>query len=697
MADIALIKSTAEQLRHQLATLDRLTGKAGERSRDVDRKRQKRQEQKLIIVPQCENRSRREELEADDVAWLMHYFGPASEVKDPFTYEFTSQQRQIIEDFRNAIIYGGDQAEAASRGEGKTTIIERLDTKYTLQGVLSYSVLFQATGALADNSLDSIKTAIEENLLLRADYPEVCVPVAALENTPNRAHYQLVNGFRHDNGEPFEMAPSRFTWCGQEIIFPKVPGSPSAGSIIATRGLDAAVRGLKKRGRRPQLAVIDDPDTEETARSEDQSTKLANRIDKTIAGLGGQKKPIARILLCTIQSRTAVAYRFTDPQLKPSWRGRRFRFLVEKPVRTDLWDDYVSQVQADWRGGTALAEKMYLDNRDEMDRGAVVANPNRYAPWEHSAIQHYYNLVARLGQDAVDTEYQNDPPPESDEDLLILTAYHIQENCVSRWPRRVVPDGTVAITIGADVQKLGLHWVAIAWQPNGAGFVIDYDFWEFMTAGRKAADCEVLILEGLLAWHEAMIAKPFVSSSDEAESFLADLTLIDTGYRDKMWNTQPVQVFCSQVGVKFMAAKGQPNYSRPRERRIRTGDNWHIARDGRSKVVVTNADHWKLKVHEGFLADADQPGSLRLFAKPRIHGRVHRQSHLSFAKHITSESWDNKKLCWSEPTKANHYFDATYQAIVGRSICGIHCVPQAVGKPIPPPAERPTAAQLAKR
>jgi hypothetical protein len=108
----------------------------------------------------------------------------------------------MIEAIRNAIRYGGDQSLAASRGEGKTKIFERTLLKYTLQGIIKFSVLFAATGSAAQDSLQSIMGEIETNERLRADYPEVCVPVLALENTPNRAHYQLVTGRRHDKGGP---------------------------------------------------------------------------------------------------------------------------------------------------------------------------------------------------------------------------------------------------------------------------------------------------------------------------------------------------------------------------------------------------------------------------------------------------------------------------------------------------------------
>ncbi|MGA2619038.1 MAG: hypothetical protein ABSF26_15630 [Thermoguttaceae bacterium] len=55
-----------------------------------------------------------------------------------------------------------------------------------------------------------------------------------------------------------------------------------------------------------------------------------------------------------------------------------------------------------------------------MDAGAVLANPNRFnntflpdgSQAEVSALQRYYNEVARIGQSAVSTEYDNNPPEE---------------------------------------------------------------------------------------------------------------------------------------------------------------------------------------------------------------------------------------------------------------------------------------------
>src|SRR5688500_3732050 len=340
MAKLDELRSLADDLRKRLRQVDQLTGRSAELDGDARRKRDVRASAKEVQIPACEDPERRILLESDDTEWLRWY------CHELFWYPFTTQQLEMIEAIRNAIRYGGDQSLAASRGEGKTKLFERTLLKYTLAGIIKFSVLFAATGSSAQDSLQSIMAEIETNERLRADYPEVCFPVLALENTPNRAHYQVVTGKRHDNGEPYQAVPSRFSWCGQEIVLPSVPGSPSAGAIIATRGLDAAVRGLNKRNRRVDVAGIDDPDTEETVNSEEQAKKLEKRIDRAIAGLGGQQRSVARVMLTTIQNRTCISFKFTDPTQKPTWKGKRFRFLIAPPERSDLWDEYVQLRQA---------------------------------------------------------------------------------------------------------------------------------------------------------------------------------------------------------------------------------------------------------------------------------------------------------------------------------------------------------------
>lgn len=626
----------------------------------------------------------------------MFYFGADSGCESPFTYRFTHQQREIITAIGRAMVHGGDQALAASRGEGKTTICERLLLKYVLQGAVPFAVLFAAAGDAAADSLAEIKSAIETNEALAADYPEVCVPVRALENTPNRAHYQIVKGHRHDNGKPYHDHCSRFSWCGRQVVLPNIPGSPASGGIIATRGLDAAVRGLKKKGRRPWIAIIDDPDTEETARSEDQAAKLEARIDRAIGGLGTQKRAIARVMITTLQNRRCVSYKFTDPEQKPSWQGRRFRFLEHPPDRQDLWDEYVQMRHADQQNGDPFARrahKFYLDHRKEMDAGARVANPNRFdsqkledkSRLEVSALQHYYNEVARIGQEAADTEYNNDPAEDSGPVDSGLSARRVQTQ-LSGFARQVIPPGCTLITHGIDCRKVALHWVVRAWRLEPfAGYTIDYGVQDVhgTTVGSDEGVDAALQRAIRARWLE-FSETPWQTHDEKPIEAIESLTLVDAG-----WRTQAIYQACNQLGFGIMPAMGfgktsgtvGANFNEVQKRTAdrKPGDGWFLSRKGRTWLVCMDADRWKAWEHDRWMTAPAYAGAMLLFGEPSGHEErmsFDEKSHFSYAHHITSEVEVEDlvrgvlRRVWKQKGKHNHWLDASYMANVAASIKG---------------------------
>ena len=532
----------------------------------------------------------------------------------------------------------------------------------------------------------------------------------ALHGTPNRAHYSLVSGFRHDTGKRFDLASAKFEWSGQQIILPRVPGSPSAGAIIATRGLDATVRGLNKFDVRPQLVAIDDPETEDTVRNEDQAKKLEIRIDRALAYLGGQQRNVVRVMLTTIQNRICISYKFTDPTQKPTWKGKRFRFLIRPPERADLWEEYVAMRKEDYQLYAAgksddphcrRSHQMFLDNRRDMERGAVVANPNRFDPEvladgsqvEVCALQRYYNEIARTGPEAVATEFDNDPPEDAAIERTVLTAYHVQFSCRSGLQQRNIPDDTAALVNGVDVKKSGLHVSTWAFSAQAQGCCVDYYFYDINTDGLDMQAVELAILRGLHAWREEQEQNAYYDLQGNAR--FADLSLIDEGWKHESWAGQPVRRFCMEAGTRrFLPCKGESPYRTPRpNRRIIMGDNWHVTFIGRVPVVVMNSDHWKQKVHEGFLGERGAPGSLSLFEPP---SSKRGQPHMSFAKHITSEAWERRfepgyrgwREGWWKVGGQNHYFDATYEALVAKSLFGV----SVLGEPTPPRMPEPQSA-----
>lgn len=665
------------------------------REQQAETMQAKRLQERIVRVGACEDKARRARLEADDIAWLMHYFGSDSGCETPFTYEFTIQQREMIEAIRTAIVDGGDQAIAASRGEGKTTLFERLLLKYTLQGSIKFSVLFAATGSAAQDSLDSIKAEVETNEALKADYPEVCDPVRDVASTPQRAHYQQVNGDRHDNGIPFEAAKSKFSWCGQEISFPRVPGSPSAGAIIATRGLDSAVRGVKKKGRRVDVAGIDDPDTEETARSPEQAKKLEDRIDRAIAGLGSQKRRVARVMLTTLQNRNCASARFTDPGQKPSWHGRRFRFLIRKPAREDLWAEYVNIRKQDWTNkeygtSTTLAHEFYIANREAMEAGADVANPNRYTQGELSALQFYFNEVARIGQDAVSTEYDNDPPDEA-ADSGLLSPDEISRK-VNGYDRGIVPADATHLSAFIDVQGKLLFWCVAAWRADFSGYVVDYGAWP---PQRRAyftlADAVPTISDQIKGGLEAQI----FGSLDALTKLLCGrewprdgggvvkLTrcLVDANWGD---SRDTVYSFCRQsphtavllpTHGKGIKASGSPIHLWPIQQGEKRGVNWVIRRSQKSPIPygIYDTNYWKSFVHTRLTVETGDRGCLTLFkAEPATHRMLADHLHAEYPVPVEVSGGGRKVNEWqARPNRPdNHWLDCLVGCCVGGSMLG---------------------------
>lgn len=57
---------------------------------------------------------------------------------------------------------------------------------------------------------------------------------------------------------------------------------------------------------------------------------------------------------------------------------------------------------------------------------------------------------------------------------------------------------------------------------------------------------------------------------------------------------------------------------------------------------MMNSDHWKLKVHEGFLLEPQQPGALTLFNHPILDGKVQRNFHHGYSRHILAEVWETR-------------------------------------------------------
>src|SRR4051794_14010239 len=115
-------------------------------SGDARRRRAARRAAQTYQLPACQCWTRRKRLEKNLEKWLLWYGED-----DPFVREWglTEQQREMAQAIHDAIVNGDDQALAASRGDGKTSLFEWVVIFLIATGKLHYVVYFASTEELS--------------------------------------------------------------------------------------------------------------------------------------------------------------------------------------------------------------------------------------------------------------------------------------------------------------------------------------------------------------------------------------------------------------------------------------------------------------------------------------------------------------------------------------------------------------------
>lgn len=664
------------------------------RDYEANYRAEERKSERDLVLPPVAEPDRRLHAESSPYNFLETYF------PDRFDGPWTDDRKLMVDQIRYRARYGGDKAIAAPRGEGKTTFGElEVGIDAICTGLLRYPLICASTGPDADRILSNIKAEYEFNELLAEDYPEVCGPITALEGAPQRANMQTVLGER-----------TRLKWSGSYIVLPTVTvrfcpkcyeegeqrgdhwkckrchhefqpyKSKASGAIVEAKGLDGAIRGLRRGSMRPDFVMIDDAETRESARSATQIEQRERTIDEDIAGLGSGKKPVARLLLCTIMNTMCLSSKYTDRSQKPSWDGDRLALVQRWPERKDLWEKYIELRQSGMRDDPPdklgrIAHQFYLDNREEMDNLCVVSNPERFnddvledgTRREVSTIQHVHNAAADKGWDYVFNELQNDPQEDetTDSDQLspgIITGTH------SRYRRRlsglspgVCPNDTRFLTCFVDVQWDCIYFSVHAWTANHR-YIIDYGkFGEDIGLNMDRSEATI---QRICSLKSMMDEEPYTLNGDARE---LDVCLVDSG-------DQSTAVYSACQITGWSPSKGNAKYKKPQRDESNIGpDPWHkseVSHDGTTVDLVQfytefvrhkSRDSWMLALDEDKAA-----GAVFLFGdNPSVHKLLGAHMDVRFDRH-----YDQKKgwiEAWIEP-RHHDLWDCDYGNFVAVSI-----------------------------
>jgi hypothetical protein len=614
---------------------------------------------------------------------------------EKFALPCSDDHLAAIARFEDAVLGRALFAFAMPRGSGKSTWCQVGCEWAACYGHRRFIVWIHADLDQAAGGLDELKCDFEQNDLLCADFPEVCLPIRALEGVANRCKGQLSQGQR-----------TLMVWGSHRIVLPTIAGSAASGCRIIGRGILSRIRGMKVTlpdGSilRPDLVIVDDPQTEASARSAAQVTKRMKVLTGAILGLAGPGKTISGIMPCTVIEPGDVADQILDRAHYPQWQGLRTKLVYAWPADIKLWERYAdirADSQRDGHGGREATE-FYAANREAMDAGAKVAWESRKNPEDLSALQHAINLRLDLGDAAFSAEYQNDPQKAAS-DVEELTPDQIGAKA-NGLPRGILPNNATDLTGFIDVNQKLLYWTLVAWRRDFTGHVVDYrgfpdperSYYRMAEASRTLArrypraGLEGSIHAGLDELVNLLGSGEW-PREDGAPQRISRI-LIDYGWGQ---TADTVLEFCrrSPYAHLVLPSKGKgigpaatPMSDYQRHDGEIHGHHWIISRaqprKGRkapkeTRRVLADTNYWKSLLHERLAYAVGDPGGLTLFGDPR--------EHLMLAHHVLAEKRTRKVVPgrtvdeWRLPMDKpdNHLFDCLVGSYVGASIEGCKIV-----------------------
>lgn len=674
----------------------RAAGRSYEDRKDAARERAARQAlagRDVGPMPEIQNLDRREACRLSLRKFCEEY-NPR-----PFYFGWSADHLDSLARIEEAVLTGALYAWAMPRGSGKTTICRMACLWAVSNAHVRYVYVIGANASKAGDTLDAIKTFVRFLPEYAADFPEIAYPIQQIGGIANRAAGQLSEG-----------RPTQVTWTGDRVALPDVmpppnwPESwptrddgraPTAGCVIGVSGLTGdGIRGsvhtlTNGEQVRPNFVLLDDPQTDESARSLSQNETRERLIAQAVLGMAAPGEEISAVMPCTVIQPGDMADRLLDRGKHPQWRGARFAMMRSMPTNMAAWEQYFEVYRnclVKEPPDLTEANQYYVAHRQVLDEGADAAWPDRKKSSEISATQHAMNTLCR-DEKAFYSEYQNDPMPDGAYGADMLTSEQIAEK-VSACGRGVVPLRCEYVTAFVDIQKTCLYWMACAWADDFTGGVIDYGVWPEQprpslalkdvrhTLAREypGAGLEGQIYRGLSDLTESLTTREWVR--EDGASLTTSRLMVDANWAK---SADGVYLLARERGELVLPSHGRPvgassvpfaDYSKKPGERV--GLNWRVtAATGKraARHVLIDINFWKSFVHSRLSVSIGDVGSLSLFADGN---HTHLADQLTAEYAVQTEGRGRRVDEWKiRPDRTdNHLLDCLVGCAVGGSMQG---------------------------
>ena len=266
---------------------------------------------------------------------------------------------------------GRKLAVAAPRGNAKSTFVSLI---YVLWSVCydreKYILILSDTNDQADGLLKHVKDELEDNELLKRDFPDVCLT---------------------DEDKKMPL------WTKDEIV-------TKNGIKITALGAGQKIRGRRNQEHRPSLIILDDIENDQNTQSSESMGKLNEWFERAVLKCGANDTNV--VFVGTIQSYGCLLGGYTKEN-KPGWENRTYRSVVSFAKREDLWAKWRTYYNGDAlygdKTGAVAALEYYRDNEKDLLDGVSVLWPEK---------EDYYSLMVMFqddGESSFSSEKQNEP------------------------------------------------------------------------------------------------------------------------------------------------------------------------------------------------------------------------------------------------------------------------------------------------
>lgn len=574
----------------------------------------------------------------------------------------------LIREAERCILHGGQAATLYARGGGKTTWIDMIAPLWAmLYGHRRFPVAIGASIKAAKKNLKTIKKLLARSPEILADFPAIALPIRALGGISQRCASQTYHGVATD-----------IEWGSDQITLPTLRSpdgqtlDAGCGAILAVTGVGGAIRGANEGGQRPDMLLIDDPQTKKAAASPKLVQSILEYIHSDALALAGHDTTIAAFLTITPQRYGDVATEISSQAKYPEWAVKVQPFIKTLPPK---WDQLVTLFCEQYALDAAAKDydrprstAWYRENAALFESMETI-DPEQYDKTREIDVNHHLlNLRAKLGKVAFNAEIMMQVSDAASE--IQITADTVA-NALNGAPRGVCPPGTDTVVAFSDINiqaGAGLTWALVAFGPSRVGAVIDY--------GRFPADGSPLVPPNS---SDLFRNRRVAAAIREVVNIIAKRRIRDVKNRavrvralgfDRGWLPDVVHrtlyVIRKRVPVGFpiVAMRGFPwnKFGTRAADILRRGDHIFATRSKYGEYLAFMAPYWREIQQSGWLETPLMPGSLSIFGQDALtHTQLATEvcaeklvrKYQAYSGRETTTAWD-----WMPPTGPNHYCDA---------------------------------------